>query len=81
MENLNDIKQYASERTKIRLNSFGYINTRITKMRLKQLKGYLKQYENHPLLKDTDDFLKVKREVEFRQLCLSLKNVFCIDVK
>ena len=81
METLNELKQYANERIKIRLNSFGYVNARITKMRSKQLKGYIKQYENHPLLKETDDYPKVKKEVEFREICLPLRKMFYIEIK
>jgi hypothetical protein len=82
MEHLSEIKQYAKERSDIRINSFGYTNTRIKKLKLKQLKGYIKQYENeHILIRYNDDFHKIKKEMEFRQICLSLKSLFSIEVK
>jgi hypothetical protein len=81
MENIQDIKRYSNERTQIRINCFGYTNTRITRIKLKQLKGFIKQYNNQSLENIESDIKIIQKEIEFRLLCLSLKSVFDIQVK
>ena len=82
MNTLLEIKKYASERSNIRINGFGYINTRITRLPLKLLKGMLKQINNNDNASlNPDECEKIKIEVEFRQLCLSLRSVFDIKVR
>lgn len=87
MDTLQEIKQYAGNRHSIRLNSFGLTNARITRVPHKKLKGMLKQIKNFenqgvpipsPYLIDKPI---VEKEVEFRELCLSLKSVFDIKLK
>jgi hypothetical protein len=80
METLQDIKRYSNERTQIRFNGFGYTNTRITRITLKQLQGFVKQYKNLGL-EDLEQINKIQKEIEFRLLCLSLKSVFDIKLK
>ena len=80
METLQDIKRYSNERTQIRFNGFGYTNTRITRIALKQLQGFVKQYKNLGL-EDLEQINKIQKEIEFRLLCFSLKSVFDIKLK
>ena len=80
METLQDIKRYSNERTQIRFNGFGYTNTRIIRITLKQLQGFVKQYKNLGL-EDLEQINKIQKEIEFRLLCLSLKSVFDIKLK
>ena len=80
METLQDIKRYSNERTQIRFNGFGYTNTRITRITLKQLQGFVKQYKNLGL-EDLEQINKIQKEIEFRLLCLSLKSIFDIKLK
>jgi len=81
MKTLQDIKMYSNERTQIRFNGFGYTNTRITRITLKQLRGFIKQYENSKLENLENQINKIQKEIEFRLLCLSLKSVFDIKLK
>jgi hypothetical protein len=84
---VEELKQYSSERHKIRFSSFGYENTRISKISLKLLKGFLKQNENsmETGFEPSDSYLKdidsIKRELEFRTICLGLKSVFDIKIR
>ena len=80
METLQDIKRYSNERTQIRFNGFGYTNTRITRITLKQLQGFVKQYKNLGL-EDLEQINKIQKEIKFRLLCFSLKSVFDIKLK
>ncbi len=47
MTTITDIKKYMIERKNIRINSFGYTNTRITKLSTSLLKGFVKQIEKN----------------------------------
>lgn len=86
MDTLKEIKQYAGNRHSIRLNTLGFINARITKVPHKKLKGMLKQIinlENTAPLSPSHLIDKpiIEKEIEFRELCLSLKSVFDIKLK
>jgi hypothetical protein len=82
MENISDLKQYINERIDIRINDFGYQNTRITRLSLKRLKGFIKQIDNSKLTPERFELkVIIQKEIEFRELCLSLKSVFKIKIK
>jgi hypothetical protein len=72
MEKFNtfqDFKYYAGNRHKIRINCCGLINTRITRIRFKQLKGFVKQINNGNVTSELSDQLSIlEKEIEFRQL-------------
>lgn len=81
-DNVDSLKQYATDRQKIRLNGFGYINTRLTKLSLKLLRGFVKQINNQPLTPDLFELrVMLEKEIEFREFCLSLRSVFDIKIK
>jgi hypothetical protein len=85
MENFNtfkDFKDYVGIRPTIRINCCGLTNTKITKIRFKQLKGFIKQINNgnsSPEL--TEQLLILEKESQFRQMCLNLKSVFSIEIR
>jgi hypothetical protein len=82
MENFNTFKNYVGIRHTIRINCCGLTNTRITKIRFKQLKGFIKQINNgnsSPEL--TEQLLILEKEFQFRQMCLDLKSVFSIEIR
>ena len=85
MENFNtfkDFKDYVGIRPTIRINCCGLTNTRITRIRFKQLKGFIKQINNgnsSPEL--TEQLLILEKESQFRQMCLNLKSVFSIEIR
>jgi hypothetical protein len=85
MEKFNtfqDFKYYVGNRNKVRINCCGLTNTRITRIRLKQLKGFVKQINNGNITSELSDQLSIlEKEIEFRQLCLEIKSVFSIDIK
>ena len=75
-------KNYVGIRHTIRINCCGLTNTRITKIRFKQLKGFIKQINNgnsSPEL--TEQLLILEKESQFRQMCLDLKSVFSIEIR
>jgi hypothetical protein len=77
-----DFKNYVGIRHTIRINCCGLSNTRITKIRFKQLKGFIKQINNgnsSPEL--TEQLLILEKESQFRQMCLDLKSVFSIEIR
>jgi len=82
MENFNtfeDFKDYVGIRPTIRINCCGLTNTKI---RFKQLKGFIKQINNgnsSPEL--TEQLLILEKESQFRQMCLNLKSVFSIEIR
>ena len=82
MEKFNTFKNYVGIRHTIRINCCGLTNTRITKIRFKQLKGFIKQINNgnsSPEL--TEQLLILEKEFQFRQMCLDLKSVFSIEIR
>lgn len=87
MENFNlfsDFKQYGKDRLKIRVNGYGYINTRIHIIRFKRLKGYKKQLDHHKtngLEVDETLYNNVSKEIEFREMCLNMKSIFDIKIR
>ena len=85
MENFNtfkDFKDYAGIRPTIRINCCGLTNTRITKLRFKQLKGFIKQINNGNSSSElTEQLLLLEKESQFRQMCLDLKSVFSIEIR
>jgi len=85
MENFNtlkDFKKYAGIRHTIRINCCGLINTRITKIKFKQLKGFIKQINNNNSSPElTEQLLILEKESQFRQMCLDLKSVFSIEIR
>lgn len=81
-DNVDSLKQYAIDRQKIRLNGFGYINTRLVKLSLKMLRGFVKQINNQSMTIDLFDMkIMLEKEIEFREICLSLRSVFDIKIK
>jgi gamma-glutamylcysteine synthetase len=82
MKTIQELKDYSNKRKTIRFSDFGYQNTRITRLKLKQLKGFITQIENQPLTPDRFEMrVMLEKEIEFRVLCLSLKHVFHIELK
>lgn len=85
MDNFNtfqDFKTYAGIRPTIRINCCGLTNTRITRLRFKQLKGFVKQLNNGNTSPELMEQLSIlEKEVDFRQMCLNLKSVFSIEIK
>jgi hypothetical protein len=85
MENFNtfkDFKDYVGIRPTIRINCCGLTNTRISKIRFKQLKGFIKQINNgNPSPELTEQLLILEKELLFRQMCLSIKPVFSIEIR
>jgi len=79
---LKDFKNYAMIRHTVRINCCGLINARITKIRFKQLKGFIKQINNGNATPElTKQLLILEKETQFRQMCLDLKSVFSIEIK
>lgn len=77
-----EFRQYAGNRHSIRINCCGMINTRISRIRIKQLKGFVKQINNGVISEElSEQLLILDKELEFRQLCLDLKSVFSIEIK
>ena len=85
MENFNtfkDFKDYVGIRPTIRINCCGLTNTRITKIRFKQLKGFIKQINNNNVSPElAEQLLILEKESQFRQMCLDLKSVFSIEIR
>jgi hypothetical protein len=85
MENFNtfkDFKDYVGIRPTIRINCCGLTNTRITRIRFKQLKGFIKQINNNNASPElTEQLLILQKESQFRQMCLDLKSVFSIEIR
>jgi hypothetical protein len=85
MENFNtfkDFKDYVGIRPTIRINCCGLTNTRISKIRFKQLKGFIKQINNGaPSPELAEQLLILEKELLFRQMCLSIKPVFSIEIR
>jgi len=85
MENFitfKDFKDYIETRPTIRINCCGLTNTRISKIRFKQLKGFIKQINNgNPSPELTEQLLILEKESQFRQMCLNLKSVFSIEIR
>jgi hypothetical protein len=78
----NDFKNYVEIRPTIRINCCGLTNTRISKIRFKQLKGFIKQINNgNPSPELTEQLLILEKELLFRQMCLSIKPVFSIEIR
>jgi hypothetical protein len=80
-EKFNDFKEYASNRSKVRFTGMGVDNARLTKISSKTLKGYIKQVDNNVIIHTPSIYELVKKEIEFREVCLSLKSVFDIKIK
>jgi hypothetical protein len=76
-----DFKEYASNRSKFRFIGMGVDNARITKLSSGMLKGVIKQYDNQKSNITIEMYNLVKKELEFRQVCLNLKSVFDIKIK
>jgi hypothetical protein len=85
MENFNtfkDFKSYVGIRHTIRINCCGLTNTRISRLRFKQLKGYIKQINNSNSSPElTEQLLILEKESQFRQMCLDLKSVFSVEIR
>jgi hypothetical protein len=96
MENFktfSDFKLYGSSRMKIRFDGFGYTNTRIHIIPFKKLKGFKKQLDHFIEIDATVDFIEidatvdselyslVSKEIEFREMCLSMRSIFDIKIK
>lgn len=87
MENFkifSDFKLYASTRMKIRFDGFGYINTRIHIIPFKKLKGFKKQLDHFKEIRanvDAELYNLISKEIEFREMCLSMRSVFNIKIK
>jgi hypothetical protein len=87
MENFktfSDFKLYGSSRMKIRFDGFGYTNTRIHIIPFKKLKGFKKQLDHFIEIEaDVDSELHnlVSKEIEFREMCLSMRSIFDIKIK
>jgi hypothetical protein len=85
MENFitfKDFKDYVGIRPTIRINCCGLTNTRISKIRFKQLKGFIKQINNGaPSPELAEQLLILEKELLFRQMCLDLKSVFSIEIR
>jgi hypothetical protein len=85
MENFitfKDFKDYIGTRPTIRINCCGLTNTRISKIRFKQLKGFIKQINNgNPSPELTEQLLILEKELLFRQMCLSIKPAFSIEIR
>jgi hypothetical protein len=92
MENFNtfkDFKDYVGIRPTIRINCCGLTNTRITRIRFQQLKGFIKQIKGfikqinngNSSPKLTEQLLILEKESQFRQMCLNLKSVFSIEIR
>lgn len=80
----SDFKQYGKDRLKIRLNGLGYINTRIHIVRFKKLKGFKKHLDHLRELGgevDNELYNSVSKEIEFREMCLSMRSIFDIKIK
>lgn len=82
----SEFKAYSNERISLRFDGFGYINTRITRIGFKHLRGLKKQLEhysesNGTLLDSNILYHQISKEVEFRQTCLNMKRVFDISIK
>jgi hypothetical protein len=87
MENFktfSDFKLYGSSRMKIRFDGFGYINTRIHIIPFKKLKGFKKQLDHFIEIDanvDSELYSLVSKEIEFREMCLSMRSIFDIKIK
>ena len=85
MENLitfKDFKDYVGIRPTIRINFCGLTNTRISKIRFNQLKGFIKQINNNKASPElAEQRLILEKESQFRQMCLELKPVFSIEIR
>jgi hypothetical protein len=85
MEEFNTFKafkNYAGIRNTIRINCCGLINTRITRIKFRQLKGFIKQINNGNVSVElAEQLLILEKESQFRQMCLDLKSVFSIEIR
>jgi|LakMenEpi03Aug12_release.lakeMendotaPanAssembly.Ray.scaffolds.fasta_scaffold198736_3 hypothetical protein len=87
MENFilfTDFKLYGNSRMKIRFDGFGYINTRIHIISFKKLKGFRKQLNHFKEIGATIDvelYSLISKEIEFREMCLSMRSIFDIKIK
>jgi hypothetical protein len=87
MENFilfTDFKLYGSSRMKIRFDGFGYTNSRIHIIPFKKLKGFRKQLDHFIKIDATVDselYSLVSKEIEFREMCLSMRSIFYIKIK
>ena len=78
----SEFRTYSVERTQIRINCCGMMNTRIHRVTFKKLKGYIKQLKNGVLSPTLSVQLSIlEKECEFRQMCLSMKSVFSVELK
>lgn len=80
-EKFQDFKEYASTRSQIRFTGMGVINARLTKISSGTLKRFIKQLDNDVIKSQPKIGDLVKKELEFRQVCLNLKSVFDIKVR
>jgi hypothetical protein len=84
MTTIQDFKSYISFRNTLRIYGFGYNKNprKLNRTPLKLLKGLIKQSqvlaENHEYHSEIPMIIK---EIEFRELCLSFKSVFDIELK
>ena len=81
MEDFIDFKTYAKERTSIRINFTSNINSKLTKIKRSRLNGWIKQINNNPNLDKLNQLEIFKKELEFRDLCFSIKSIFNIELK
>lgn len=87
MENFStfgDFKQYGTNRLRIRFDGFGFTNTRIHNFPFKKLKGFIKQLDHFKEINTTIDaelYNLVSKEIEFREMCLSMRPVFDIKIR
>ena len=80
----SDFKSYGNSRIKIRFDGFGYINTRIYIIPFKKLKGFRKQLDHFKEIGATIDvelYSLISKEIEFREMCLSMRPIFDIKIK
>lgn len=83
-ERFDEFKRYGSDRLKVRFDGFGYTNTRIHIIPFKKLKGFKKQLDHFKDIGanvDAELYNLVSKEIEFREMCLSMRTIFDIKIK
>lgn len=80
----SDFKQYGTDRLKIRIDGLGYTNTRIHIFSFRKIKGFKKQLDHFKEKGNAIDevlYKTITKEIEFREMCLSMKSIFDIKIK
>jgi hypothetical protein len=78
----SEFRTYSAERVQIRINCCGMMNAKIHRVTFKKMKGYIKQLKNGVLSPELSAELSIlEKESEFRQMCLSMKSVFSVELK